>query len=107
MKQFVEVPLEEGGSILVEVEEVEETVIRAGGGPGEIVKAKESFESAVEMIKPVAYAIVGKMREIPESPDEINVEFGLGLKLDSSGVLKMVVSTGGEFNFKVNFSWKK
>ena len=107
MKQFVEVPLEDGGSILVAVEEAKELVMRAGRGPGDIVKASETFEDAVEAIKPVASAIVSKMHDIPYSPEEIKVDFGLGLKLDSSGILKMLVSTGTDVNFKVSLTWKK
>ncbi len=107
MRQFVEVPLEEGGSILVAIEESKELVIPAGRSPGDIVKASQTFENAVEAIKPVASAIVSKMREIPYSPEEIKVDFGLGLKLDPTGILKMVISTGADANFKVSFTWRK
>jgi hypothetical protein len=106
MTRLVEVPMKEGGSLLVEVKEPESGVVRAAA-PGEIVKACDTLESALEMVKPTASAILKKMQDMPVSPEEISLQFGLGLKIDSSGILRMFVSGETNANFQVSFTWKK
>jgi hypothetical protein len=55
VKRLIEFPLEEGGSIMVEVDEPapEGGVVRAAAKPGEIAaKAGQTFEAALERISP-------------------------------------------------------
>ena len=64
MKRLIEFPLEEGGSIVVEVDEPapEGGVVRAAR-PGEVAeKARETFDAALERIKPVAGTVIAKLR---------------------------------------------
>lgn len=108
MNQLVEFPLEEGGSILVEVEvsESEGQIIKAGTRRIEDLPlvAARSFESALDSIKPIASAIIAKLNGIKNPPDEIAVEFGLSMKADANAVLTKV---GADANLKVNLKWKK
>jgi len=60
MKQLVEYELEDGGTILVEVDLPEAGIERAGRGD-QIVKAKERFGDALEQIKPVAQSVFSKL----------------------------------------------
>ncbi len=68
MKRLVEFPLQEGGTLLVEVDEPEgyaETTTRGGvvkaARPGEISdKARDTFEDALDKIRPAAQAIIDK-----------------------------------------------
>ncbi len=106
MKQLIEFALEDGSTILVEVDAPE----RAGGtapvarGGKTIEKAKQNFESALEMVKPTANAVISKLRDLAEQPDEIGVEFGIKLSADSGVV---IASAGIEANFKVSLKWQK
>jgi hypothetical protein len=106
MTRLVEVPVQEGGFLLVEMKEPDAGVVRAAA-PGEIMRAGETLESALEMVKPTASAILKKMQDMPSSPDEISLQFGLGLKIDSSGILRMFVSAETNANFQVSFTWKR
>jgi len=106
MKHLVEFPLEDGGTILVEAEQLEpaEGVVPATR-PGEVIaKATETFEHALEKVKPAANAIINKLRGLSDPPDEIEVEFGLKLNAEAGGV---VASAGAEANYKVTLNWKR
>lgn len=103
MKRLVRFPLEGGGSVVVEVEEPgtggEERVGRA-----ELVSdAGESFEAALEKVRPVAEAVITKLQNLSTRPHEIGVEFGvkLGGKVDLC-----LVSGDAEATFKVALKWR-
>jgi hypothetical protein len=106
MKQLIEFPLEGGGSILVQVDEPtpEGGVVRAAR-PGEIVaKASQTFESALDKIKPAAGAIISKLRGLADPPDEIEVEFGLTMNAEAGA---FVAAAGAEANYTVKLTWKR
>lgn len=109
--RLVEFPLESGGSIVVEVEDrmPSESVVRRGIGqpvrPGEIaVKAGQTLESAFSRIQPAAVAMVAKLRDLMDAPDEIEIHFGIQL---SAEVGAIVAHTAGEANFNVRLTWKR
>ena len=112
MKRLVEFPLQEGGTLLVEVDEPEgyaETTTRGGvvkaSRPSEIAdKAKDTFEDALDKIKPAAQSIIGKLRELHDAPDEIGVEFGIKLSAEAGA---FIASAGVEANYKVTLKWTK
>ncbi len=102
MKHLVEFPLDEGGSIIVEVDEPEsEGTIRAARGDT-IVKAKETLEQALNNILPVTKSIVEKLRSIGNRPDEIEISFGVKL---STAVGAVIASASAEANFDVTMHW--
>ena len=106
MKRLIEYPLEGGGVILVEVDGVEPTGSRVrGGSPAEVAeRARQTFEASLERIKPAAAAIIAKIRELSDKPEEIGVEFGIKLSAEAGVV---IASTGVEANFKVTLLWKR
>lgn len=106
MKRLIEFPLEGGGVILVEVDGAEPTGSRVrGASPAEIAeKARQTFETSLERIKPAAAAIVAKIRELSDKPEQIEVEFGIKLSAEAGVV---IASTGVEANFKVTLLWKR
>ena len=76
MKPLIAFPLEGEESILVEVEELPASEVDGGlvaNYPGQqvVVKAQTSFADAMDKIKPVAANIIGKVRELEDSPDEV------------------------------------
>lgn len=106
MKRLIEFPLEGGGSIVVEVDEPapEGGVVRVAR-PGEIAAtAGQTFEAALERIKPAAGTIIAKLRSLSDAPDEVLVEFGLKLSAEA-GVF--VATAGVEANYKVTLKWKR
>jgi len=108
VKRLVEFELEDGGTLLVEVDEPERGrgAVPAGRGRrrGEPGKADEKFETVLAKIKPVGTALIAKIRELADPPDEVGVEFGLKLNA-TAGVV--VASAATEANFKVSLTWKR
>jgi hypothetical protein len=102
MKHLVEFPLEDGGSIVVEVDEPEsEGTIRAARGDT-IIKAKETLEEALNNVLPVTKSIVEKLRSIRNKPDEIEIRFGVKLSTLAGAV---IASASAEANFDVKVRW--
>ena len=104
MKQLVEFPLEDGSSILVEVDEAESAgkTARVARGDKIVKKANQNFEKALDRVKPTANAVISKLRDLIEEPGEIGVEFGIKLSAESGVV---IASAGIEANFKVTLKW--
>lgn len=104
MKRLVEFPLEEGGTILVEVE-MPEGAGMVPAARGEVAqRAQQTFEQALEKIRPAAQAIIKKLRALHDPPDEIEVEFGLKMSAEAGAV---VAAAGVEANYKVTLMWKR
>ena len=106
MKRLIEFDLEDGGSIVVEVDEPEAPggVMRAAR-PGEVMeKAHQSFEAALDRIRPAASTIIKKLRGLHDPPDEVEVEFGLKMSAEAGAV---VAAAGAEANYKVTLTWKR
>jgi len=107
MKRLIEFPLEAGGSIVIEVDEPEPEggVVRVAR-PGEVAEqARETFEAALERLKPASNAIIGKLRSLSDPPDEVVVEFGLKMNAQIGAVV--IASAGAEANYKVTLTWKR
>ena len=105
MKRVIEFPLEDGTTILVEVEEERPsgTLDMASRADNLSRKASITFEKAMATVKPAAAAIIGKVRELGDPPDEIQVEFGLKLSAELGAY---IAATGVEANYKVALTWK-
>jgi hypothetical protein len=102
MKHLVEYQLETGGSVFVEVEETSAGgIVRAGRG--EIAaKAAQTFEAAIDAVKPAILSVVTKLKEI-STPGQISVEFGIKLGAKAGAVF----SADAEATFKVTMTWKR
>jgi Trypsin-co-occurring domain 1 len=102
MKHLVEFPLQEGGSIIVEVDEPEsEGTIRAARGDT-IVKAKETLEEALNNVLPATKSIIEKLRGMGNKPDEIEMTFGVNL---NTAVGAVIASASAQANFSVTMHW--
>ena len=79
MKRLIEFPLEgTDQTILVEVDEPETGGVVPASRVGDaLAKAQTTFEEAMEKVKPAASAIIAKIRSLHDSPDEVQVQFGL------------------------------
>src|SRR5258707_15831798 len=104
-KHFVEFKMEDGGTIIVEMDEPETGgTTRASRRPGEIAEeAKETFEQALSKIRPATEKVITTLRELAYKPDEIEMEFGFNM----SAVAGVVIASAGvEANYKVTLRWK-
>ena len=102
---LVEMPLREGGSFVVEVEEGPRGAVTRGGRREELlVEAGQTLEDALERVEPALRALVDRLRDIAQRPDEISVTFGLSLSADLGA---LIARTGGEANFSISVTWSR
>lgn len=118
MARYVEFSLDaEGtGSIWIEVDDEEAGgessgqggVVKAGRRPDEdalVRKATESLSSAADNVRAAADMLISKMRSLAESPDEVEITFGL----KASGELGnlAIAKVGAEANYTVKLKWTR
>ncbi len=104
MKRIVEFPLENGDSILVEVDQPAIIDDRIGLRDELAQKAQQTFESALEKVNPVANAIINKMRSLNQPADEVEVKFGVKMSAELGAV---IASGTGEVNYEITLKWKQ
>jgi hypothetical protein len=106
-KRLVEFPLQEGGSVLVEVEDDVggDGVTRGWGDTNRRVvdQAQQNFEQAVGRVQPAIQGLLTQLRSVAESPEQIQVEFGLQLSAEVGAFVAGASTTG---NFKVSMTWQ-
>jgi hypothetical protein len=108
MGRLVEFPLEQGGSVLVEVPDASlgsgsRPVTRGLGGGEEVArKAQRTFESAVAQIQPAAQVIVDRLRRMEQTPDSVRVTFGLDLHAEAGAFIAAASTTA---TFTVELVW--
>jgi hypothetical protein len=95
-----------GAAVFVEVDEVadlqSERVTRGGRSADAVVRAGEGLEQMLARLGPLVSGIVTKLREAPDWPDQIEVEFGVRLSADANVI---IVRSGGEANFRIALRW--
>ena len=108
VRQLVEFPLEDGGTVVVEVEDGPEggRVTRgwADSEPRVVEQARQTFEHAVGRLQPAVQALLGQLQTLPEAPEQVQVEFGLQLSAEVGAFVAGASTTG---NFKVSLTWHR
>jgi hypothetical protein len=105
MKRLVEFPLEEGGSIVVEIDEPEMGGTVRAGREDKIEQARETFEDALNKVLPVTKTVVEKLRGMTSKPDAIEVTFGVNLST-MAGAFIASASAGANFGVTVRWAGK-
>jgi hypothetical protein len=106
LKRFVEFPLEDNGTIVVEVNEPEGvggTQRATREGEKEPEKAPQTFEQALSKIRPATDKVITTLQGLVQKPDEIEMEFGFSLSAEA-GVI--IASASTQANYKVTLRWK-
>jgi hypothetical protein len=129
MSQLVEFPLEDAGSIIVQVNGEEAPGIFAqrlhyvsngngngnghgngnGNGNGHTNgnglghSGGKTFEEATANVTRAAQSLITRFQRLHNAPDEIVLDFGIKL---TPGAGAIVASSADEANFKVSLSWK-
>ena len=105
MPNLIEVPLESGGSILIEVDTTRSGDVLRGKSATQVVEqVSQTLENALGHVRSTADAVIAQLRAIPQTPDEVSVEFGIRF-----GAKGNIYIAGGEAeaNFKVALKWKQ
>jgi NTP-dependent ternary system trypsin peptidase co-occuring protein len=104
LRKLVEFKLEDGGSVYVEAEAPAGEITR-GMRQGELAaEASKTLEAALASVQPAAVAIVERLRGLADTPDEIQVGFGIQLSAEFGA---FVAKASGDANFSVTLHWKR
>lgn len=105
MTYLVDVPVEGGGRLLVQVSEdqlpggLELAALR----PGEVVaRVGQSLEQALDQVRPAVAALRDRLAAM--APDEMAVEFGIVLGAETGVV---VAKGSSEVHFTVSLTWRQ
>ena len=105
MKQLVKFDIEGDTSVIVEEDVYERPYEeRVGRGRDAVIKAAQTLEEALYQIKLGTEKLVSKLRQISESPDGIEVEFGIKMTAEVGAI---IAASGVEGNFKVTLKWNR
>jgi hypothetical protein len=104
MLQLVEFPMQDGGTVLIQVQDAAVGPVMRGLGDQAVVeRSQRTFEEAVSRVQPAAQALLSRLRGLADVPEEIGVEFGLELSAEAGAFIAAASSTA---NFKVTLTWR-
>jgi D-serine deaminase-like pyridoxal phosphate-dependent protein len=104
MPDLLRVPLESGGSVLVEVEDGPQAVVRVSRPGGMVTEATQTLERGLESVREAAHAVLGKVAGLPRQPDRITLELGLKLSAEAGVFL---AKTAGEGSLTLTLEWDR
>lgn len=103
MKRLVEFPTQNGQTLVIEMDDEPGPGAVRAARPGEVAeRAGQTFEAALEAVRTAAEALVTRMRELSERPDEVEIEFGIKLNAQIGAI---IASTDAEAHFRVTLTW--
>jgi hypothetical protein len=95
---------EDGGHVVVEVDDDEPGVQRASRQSGTIVDARRRFEDALGDVRGAAVAALRTFRDDRLGPDGIEIEFGIRLNAEAGAV---IAKTTVEGHLVVKLTWTR
>ena len=104
MTRVVEMMLESGDKVLVEVDTIP-GVDRAGTRAEKAVDVvAHTLEQGLEQVGPIMTAVVHRLRDNPTPPDKVTLQFGLKV----SGELGLIIGkSAAEANFTITAEWNR
>jgi hypothetical protein len=99
----VEFALEDGSTVLVEVDEAPRFE-RAGRVGDAVEQAAATFEQALTGVRNAASAALHQFRALPVRPDEVEISFGVKLDVEAGAV---IARSGVEGQLGVRLKWRR
>ncbi|MFJ9855424.1 CU044_2847 family protein [Streptomyces sp. NPDC101150] len=101
MTSLIRIPLESGGSVLVEAPAGVEGPVKAGRLGDVVREVPGTLQEALEPVTEAAQAALERLRKA--RPDEITVKFGVDLAVEAGAVITKGRAAG---HLQVTVSWK-
>jgi len=102
MRSLARIPLEGGGSVLVEAPEVADGPVKAGRIGDAIREMPVTLQVALRPVTDMARAVLDQLRQV--GPDEVEVEFGVDLATQAGAV---IARSEAGFHLKVRVLWER
>ncbi|MFD5493003.1 CU044_2847 family protein [Streptomyces sp. NPDC127091] len=100
---LVQFDLGDGDFVVADIERVGGGVVDAATPSDLVARATGSFTTALEQVRSAAALTVRRMRDLPQRPDEVTVEFGIRLEAEVGAVL---ARTGAQGHLQVQLTWR-
>jgi Trypsin-co-occurring domain 1 len=107
MKRLIDFPLAQGGSVLVETDELPAGPVVRGLGkdrPTVAERTDKTFEEATATVVPAAHSLLARLRADDDPAEEISIEFGVQLSAQTGA---FIASAAVEANFRVSMTWRR
>jgi len=109
MARLAKFVLSDGSSIVAEVDddysESSRTMRGSAFASSElIVKANETFETALDRVRYAAETMLDRLTSLTKPPDEVTVEFGVKLNAETGAVIAKAAT---EANFTITLKWNR
>lgn len=107
MRGIVEFQLDQGGSVLIEVNQSPAGPVMRGLGKDQLAVAQQAgktFDEAIAAVTPAARSLTARLRGIDDPPAEIGIEFGVQMSAQAGAFIAAVAA---EANFKVSMTWRR
>jgi hypothetical protein len=103
MPYVVEMPLDDGDTVLIEVGESDESGIGRVSRADEVAaKATDTLQAALGRVRPAIQAVVAQLRDGLDPPDKLTLQFGIKITAEVGVV---VAKAATEANFTVTAEW--
>ncbi|WP_433041869.1 CU044_2847 family protein [Dactylosporangium sp. CS-033363] len=100
----IQFPVDNGGTAFVDVDRDDVSdLVRAGRASGSLV-ASASLDRALRQITPAANAIIKTVRELDETPDEVEIGFSVRLSAEQGAIISRAKS---DSHFEVRLLWRR
>jgi hypothetical protein len=106
VKRLVDFPLEQSGSVLVEVDEASAGPTMRGLGkdrPTVADRTDKTFEEATATVVPAASGLLSRLRAADDPANEVSIEFGVQLSAQTGA---FIASAAVEANLRVSMTWR-
>ncbi|MFE7271734.1 CU044_2847 family protein [Streptomyces sp. NPDC057623] len=104
MTRLLRFPSQDGESVLVvEVAEDEPGVVEVSRLGDAVADATASFEEGVDRIRNATVSALRRLRDMPQRPDEVSLEFGMRFNAELGAV---IAKSQGEAHMKVTMTWR-
>lgn len=98
---LAEFPLDEGGSVFVEVTPTGGETRVARGDVA--TRMSVTFETAIGRVRDAAVAALGQFQQMARQPDQVEISFGVKLNTEAGAVL---AKAGVEGQLAVKLTWR-
>lgn len=105
MTHIIQFPLEDGGFVLVEVDEPQTAGMIPAGRISDVLETAEiTFGEALGKARLIIETVIVKLGSLSDPPDELAIKFGLKMSTEAGVVF---AAAGAEASYEVSLTWKR
>ena len=107
MRRLVEFPLDEGGSVVIEVDDLAAGLVMRGTGKdhsAQVEQVDKTLGDATAVVNLAVHSPIIRLRSVEDPPDVVGMDLGVQLSVQTGA---FIASVAAEVNFKVSMTWRR